>query len=75
MTMCLKGCLSYHFAKFYDHIPCGSSDTAPKILCMTLQDHVVTGYGDFMKVNSSLYIPTPPKLIATDIVLKDMFLF
>ena len=39
---------------------------------MTLQDHVMKKFGDFMKGNSSLYIPILSKLIAIDIVLKDM---
>ena len=39
---------------------------------MTLQNHAIKGSGDFMEGNSSLYIPTLPKLIAIDIVLMDM---
>ena len=39
---------------------------------MTLQDHLIKGSGDFMEQNSSLYIPTLPKLIAIDIVLVDI---
>ena len=60
------------FAKFCDHSPCGSSDTAAKIVYVTLQDHVIKGSGDFMEGNASLYIPTLPKLIAIDVVLMDM---
>ena len=64
--------VSHHFAKFCGHRPCGNSDTAVKIVYMTLQDHVVKGSGDFMETNSTLYIPTLPKLIAIDIVLMYM---
>ena len=76
---------------FCGHRHCGSSDTATKIVYMTLQDHVIKGSGDFMKGNSSLYIPkgsgdfmkgnsslyipTLPKLIAIDIMLMDVQLF
>ena len=54
------------------HRPCGSGDKAAKIYYMTLQDHVIKGSGDFMDVNSQLYVPNLPKLIAIDIVLMDM---
>ena len=43
-----------------------------KYFYVTLQDHMIKGFGDFMERNSSLYIPTLPKLIAIDIVLMDM---
>ena len=39
---------------------------------MTLQDHVIKVSGDFMEGNSTLYIPTQPKLIVIDIVLMGM---
>ena len=68
--------ISHYFAKFCDHRPCGSSsDTAAKMLYMTLQDHVIKGSGDFLEGNSSLCIHTLPKLIAMDIVLMDVQLF
>ena len=54
------------------HRLCGSSDTAAKIVCMTLQVHVIKGSGDFMEGISSLHVPTLPKLIAMDIVLMDI---
>ena len=57
---------------FCGHRPCGSSGAAAKIVCMTLQDHVINGSGDFMEEVSSLHIPTQPKLIAIDIVLIDI---
>ena len=57
--------VSYHFAKFCDH------DKAAKIVYMTLQDHVIKRSGDFMEGNSSLYIPSLPKLIVIDTVLMD----
>ena len=49
------------------HRPCGSSDTAAKIIYVTFQDHVIKGSVDFMEGNSLLYIPTQSKLIAIDI--------
>ena len=64
--------VTHHFAKRCGHTRCGSSDTAVKIVYMTLQDHVIEGSGDFMEGQSSLYIPTLPKLIAIDIMLMDM---
>ena len=57
--------VSHHFAKSCGHTPCGSSDTAAKIVYMTLQNHVIKGYGDFMEGKSSLYVSALPKLIAT----------
>ena len=54
--------VSLLFAKFSDHRPCGSSNRAARIFCVTLQDHVIKGSGDFMEGNSSLHIPTPPKI-------------
>ena len=58
--------VSHHFAKFRGYKPCGSSDTAARIIYMTLQDYVIKGSGNFMEGNSSLYIPTLPKLIDID---------
>ena len=84
MTTCSKGCVtqcvevplvSHQFAKFRGHRSCGSSDTAAKIFYVILQDCVIKGSGDFMEGNSSLYIPTLPKLIGTDIVLMDIHAF
>ena len=63
---------SYHFATFSGHRPCGSSDTAARRVYVTLKDHVIKVSGDFMEGNSSLYIPTLPKVIAIDIVLMDI---
>ena len=63
---------SRHFATFSGHRPCGSSDAAAKIFYVTLQDYVIKGSSDFMEENSSLYIPTLPKLIAINIVLMDI---
>ena len=54
--------MSPHTAEFCGHRPCGSSDTATKIVYIILQDHVIKGSGDFMEGNSSLYIPTLPKI-------------
>ena len=64
--------VTHHFSKRCGHTRCGSSDTAAKIVYMTLQDHVIKGSGDFMEGQSSLYIPILPKLIAIDIMLMDM---
>ena len=64
--------VSHHFAKFCGHRLCGSSDTAAKIVYMTLQDHVIKGFDDFMGRNSSLYIPTLSKLTTINIVLMDV---
>ena len=36
---------------------------------------MIKGSGDFMEGNSSLYIPTVPKLTAIDIVLMEIKLF
>ena len=52
--------------------PCGSSDTAAKIVYLTLQDQVIKEPGDFMEGNSSLHIPTISNMIAIDIVLIDI---
>ena len=49
---------SHRFAKCCGHRPSVNSDTAAKIVFMTLQDHVIKGSGDFMKGNPSLYMPT-----------------
>ena len=49
--------VSHHFPKFCGHMPCGSSDTAAKIVYMTFQDHVLKGLDDFMEGSSSLTIP------------------
>ena len=47
--------LSHHFAQFCGHRPCGSSNTATKIVYITLKDHVIKGYGDFKERNSPPY--------------------
>ena len=39
---------------------------------LTLQDHGIKEYGDFMEENSLLYFPTLRKLIAINIVLMDV---
>ena len=39
---------------------------------MTLQYHVINRSSNFVKRDSSLYIPTLPKLIAIDIVLMNI---
>ena len=36
---------------------------------VTLQDHVIKGLDEFMKIKSSLYIPTLPSLVAIGIVV------
>ena len=65
--------LAIHYpAKFLGYIPCDCSDTAAKIVYMTLQDHAIKGSGYFMEGNSSLYVLSLPKLIAIDIVLMNM---
>ena len=64
--------VSQYPAKFWGSRPCGCSDTAAKIVYMTLQDHMIKGSGDFMEGNSSLYTPSLPKLIAIDILLIDL---
>ena len=51
--------------------PCDSSDTSTKRVYMILQNYVIKGTGDFMEENSSLQIPTLPKLIAINIALMD----
>ena len=58
--------VSHHFAKLCGHRRCRSSDTAAKIVYMTLQDHMIKGSDGFMEGNSWLYIPTPSKLIAIE---------
>ena len=63
---------SHLFAKFSDLRPGGSSDKAAKIVYVTLREHLIKESGDFMEGNSSLYIPTLPKLIAIDIELMDI---
>ena len=45
------------------------------MIYVTLQDHLIKGSGDFVEGNSSLYIPTMPKLIIIDIVFMDIQLF
>ena len=55
--------VSVYLSNFIGHKHFGSSDTETKIFNVTLQDHVIKGSGDFMEGNSSLYIPTLPKLI------------
>ena len=50
----------------------GSSDAAAKIVSVTSQEHVIKEPGDFMEENSSLYIPTLPKLRVIDIILMDI---
>ena len=65
---------SHHFAKFSGHRLCGCSETAAKIIYVTLQDHVIKGSGSFMEVVlwKELCIPVLPKLTAIDIVLMDI---
>ena len=63
---------SHLFAKFSGFRPVGSSDTAAKIVYMTLREHLIKKSGDFLEGNSTLYIPTLPKLIAIDIELMDI---
>ena len=58
--------------KFCGHRSFCGSDAAVKIVHMTFQDQMIKGSGKFMEGNSSLYVPTLPKLIAMDIVLMDM---
>ena len=64
--------VSQHFARFNGHSSCVRKDTAPEIFYVTLQEHMIKGFDDFMEGNSSLYIPTLSKLIAIDIVLLDI---
>ena len=57
--------VSHHSAKFCGLTSCGNSDTsdtAAKIVYVTLQDHIIKESGDFMKGKPSLYVPTLPKL-------------
>ena len=83
MAKCSKSCVPYsnglkflivshHFAKFCGYTLCSSSDTAAKIMYLTLQDHVIRKSGDFKEGNSLLYISALPELAAIDVVLKDM---
>ena len=67
--------VSHYYAKFYGPRPRGNSDTATNMIYVTLQDHLIKGSGDFEEGNSSLYIPTLPKLIIIDIVFMDIQLF
>ena len=60
--------MNHHFAILFS----GCSHTEAKMFYMTLQDHMIKGFGDFMEGNSSLHIPTLPKLTAIDIVLMDI---
>ena len=64
--------VSHHLANFSGHKPIGSSDTAAKILYVTLQDHVIKESGDSMEGNSLLYIPTLPNSIVIDIASMDI---
>ena len=64
--------VSYHFAQLSGHSPSGSSDTAAKIFYATLQEHVIKGSGDFMGENSPCIPPLCQKLIAINVVLKDI---
>ena len=65
--------VNHNLAKFTGQKPCGSSDTATtKLFYLTLQNHVIKESGHFIKGNSSLYIPTLPKLASRDIVLMDI---
>ena len=66
---------SHHIAKFSDHIPCGSSNTAAKTFFVNLQENAIKESGDFMEKNSWLYILNLTKLIAIIILLIDMKLF
>ena len=64
--------VSHHFGKLSGHRPCGSSDTAAKIVYVASQNHVIRRSGDFIEVKTSFFIPTLPKLIAiVYIVLRD----
>ena len=49
--------VSYLFAKFKGHRPCGRSDAKAKIVYVTLKDYVIKRSVDFMGGNSSLNIP------------------
>ena len=64
--------VSHHFAKCSGHKPCGSSETAARIFCVTLEGLVIKGSGDFMDGNSSLFISILLNLIAVDILLNDL---
>ena len=64
--------VSDHFTKFSGHRSCGISDTAAKIVYVTLHGQMIKGFVDFMEGNSSLYIPTLPKLIVIDIMLMEV---
>ena len=59
--------VNHHLASFSDHRPCDSSDKAGKIFFVALQDHMIKGSGNFMERESSVYIPTLPKMISIDI--------
>ena len=78
MTTCLKGWMTlykeapivtHHLAKFNGHRPCGSGDIAYLIYHVTLKDHLIKGFCDFMEGSSSLYILTLLRLVAIDIVV------
>ena len=49
--------MNHHFAILFS----GCSHTEAKMFYMTLQDHMIKGFGDFMEGNSSLHIPHPAK--------------
>ena len=66
---------NHHLAKSGGHRLCGSSGIVAKTSYVTLQDHLIKESGDFMEGNSSMYIPTLPKLIAIDVMLIDILLF
>ena len=48
--------VSHHFAKFCGHRICGSSDTAAKIVCINLQDHLIKGSGGFILIDTYILL-------------------
>ena len=67
--------VSNHLAKFIDRRSFGSSGIAGRIIEVNLNGHVIKGFDNFIEGNSSLYIPTVPKLIVRDIVLMNIEAF
>ena len=51
---------------------CCSRDIIDLIFHVTLEDHVIKGLCEVMEGSSSLYIPTLPSLVATNIVVVDI---
>ena len=61
--------VAHHLAKFNSHRPCASRDITYLIYDVTLQDHVIKGFSDFLEESSSLYVTNLPSLVAAVIML------